>query len=61
MAAGVGAVHYGLVRTGLPAGVRLGVEIAAGLALYAALTVKLLPDVLAELRALRRRGDPAPA
>jgi O-antigen/teichoic acid export membrane protein len=61
MAAGVGAVHYGLVRTGLPAGVRLGGEIAAGLALYAALTVKLLPDVLAELRALRRRGDPAPA
>jgi O-antigen/teichoic acid export membrane protein len=61
MAAGVGAVHYGLVRLGLPAALRLGIEIAAGLALYAALSAKLLPDLRAELRALRRRGEPAPA
>jgi O-antigen/teichoic acid export membrane protein len=61
MAAAVGAVHYGLVRLGLPAGLRLGIEIAAGLALYTFLAVTLVPDLRAELHAWRRRGDAAPA
>jgi len=40
---------------------RPGIEVAAGLAQYAALSARLLPDLRAEPRALRRRGEQAPA
>lgn len=56
MLAAVLATRLLLDQGDLPAGIRLIAQIAAGVAVYVPCIVWRAPEVLAELRELRRRG-----
>jgi hypothetical protein len=56
MVVAVGGLRFILLELGVPAGVRLALCIAAGVATYVPAALTLAPELRAEASGLRRRG-----